>query len=70
MPTIAHSPFRFSSRTHQSLTKWILGAILVAVVAAALAVALIGSGGSPVDPSGDAPQGAPEAQAPLGGALP
>ena len=66
MPTIAHSPFRFSSRTPQRLTMWILGAILVAVVAATLAVALIGSGGSPADPGADAPQ----AQAPLGGALP
>jgi hypothetical protein len=70
MPTIAQLPSRVSSLTSQRLTMWILGAILVAVVATTLAVSLIGSGGSPVGPSADAPQGAPQAQTPLGGALP
>jgi hypothetical protein len=70
MPTIAHSPFRFSSRTHQRLTMWILGAVLVAVVATALALSLTGSGGGQTDLGSDAPPAAPQAQTPLGKALP
>jgi hypothetical protein len=70
MPTIAHSPSRLLGRTPQRLTMWILGAILVAVVATALALSLTGSGGGQTDRSADAPPAAAQAQRPLGGALP
>ena len=70
MPTIAHSPSRLVPRAPQGLTRWILGAILVAVVFTALVLSLTGSGGGQTDRSGDAPPAAPQAPTPLGGALP
>ena len=42
MPTIAHRPFRLPGRTPHRLTMWLLGAVLVAVVATTLALSLIG----------------------------
>ena len=49
---------------------WLLGAILVAVVAATLAVSLIGSGDRQTVPSADARQAAPQAPTPFSGAHP
>ena len=70
MQTLAHRPIRFLGRAHHTLTMWLLGAIAVAIVATALALTLSGSGGQPTAPSADAPQAAPQAPTPLGGALP
>jgi hypothetical protein len=68
MPTIAHRPSQILGRAPHRLTMWILGAILVALVATALALSLSASGGQQAAPSADAPQAAPEAPTPFGGA--
>ena len=68
MPTIAHRPSQLVGRAPHSLTMWILGAVLVAVVATMLALSLSGSGGQQTDPSTGAPQAAPQAPTPFGGA--
>ena len=70
MPTIAHRPLRLPVRASRRLTIWLLGAILVVAVAAALAVSLIGSDAGQADTGGDAPPAAQQAPAPLGGSLP
>jgi len=49
---------------------WLLGAILVAVVATTLAVSLIGSGGQQTDQPVNSQQAAPQAATPFGGAHP
>jgi hypothetical protein len=49
---------------------WLLGAILVAVVAITLAVSLIGSGGQPTDQPVNAQQATPQTPTPFGGAHP
>jgi hypothetical protein len=49
---------------------WLLGAVLVAAVAITLALSLIGSGSQQTDRAVDAPQAAPEAPTPFGGAHP
>jgi len=49
---------------------WLLGVVLVAAVAAALTLALIGSGEQQADRSFDAAQPAAQEATPLGGALP
>jgi len=49
---------------------WLLGLVLVAAVAAALALALIGSGEQQADRSFGAAQPAAQEATPLGGALP
>ena len=68
MPTIAHRPSQLVGRAPQRLTMWILGAVLVAAVATVLALSLSASGGQQTDPSADAPQAAPQAPTPFGGA--
>jgi hypothetical protein len=70
MQTLVHRPARFLGRAPQRLTMWLLGAVLVALVAATLALSLGGSGPQRTDPSADGPHGAPQAQAPLGRPLP
>ena len=69
MPTIAHGPFSLGSGPHR-LTMWLLGAVLVAVVATALALSLSGSGGQQTDQPVNADQAAPQAPTPFGGAHP
>jgi hypothetical protein len=70
MQTLAHRPARLLGRAPHRITMWLLGAVLVAVVATALALSLSGAGGQPTAPSGDAPQAGPQAPTPLGGSLP
>jgi hypothetical protein len=70
MPTIAHRPFGLPGRTPHRLTMWLLGAVLVAVVAITLALSLIGSGDQQTVPNADASQAAPQAPPPFGGARP
>ena len=78
MPTIAHRPSRLVGQAPQTLTKWLVAAILVAVVATTLALTLIASGDQPSDPSAGATQAAPadptvpvpSASPPLGGPRP
>ncbi len=69
MPTIAHRPFRLPGRTLPRRTMWLLGAVLVAAVAATLALALIGSG-QQTDQPVNSQQAAPQAPTPFGGAHP
>ncbi len=68
MPTVAHHPLRLPSRAPHRLTVWLLGAVLVAAVATALAVSLIGSGGQQVDQPVKEQQAAPQTPTPFGGA--
>ncbi len=75
MPTIAHRPSRLVGQAPRKLTKWLVAAILVAVVATTLALSLIGSGDQQTDPSAGAAQAAPQVPVPsisppLGGARP
>jgi hypothetical protein len=63
MPTIALRPSRLVGEPHR-LAKWLVAAILVAVVATTLAVSLIGSGDERADPSAGATQAAPEVPTP------
>ena len=70
MPTIAHRPMRLPGRPSNRVTMWLLGAILVAVVAITLAVSLIGSGGQQTDQPVNSQQAAPQGPAPFGGAHP
>ena len=70
MPTIAHRPSQLLGRAPHRLTMWILGAILVAVVATTLALSLSGGGSGQTDRSADAPQAAPQPATQWGGARP
>jgi hypothetical protein len=70
MPTIAHRPFRLPGRTPHRLTMWLLGAVLVAFVAIALALSLTGSGDQQTPAGVDAPQAAPQEPTQWGGARP
>ena len=70
MPTIAHRPFRLPSRGAHRLTLWLLGAVLVAVVATTLALSLVGSGGEQTQAPVSEQQAAPQAPTPFGGAHP
>jgi hypothetical protein len=70
MPTIAHRPFRLPGRTPHRLTMWLLGAVLVAVVAITLALSLIGSSDQQTPAGVDAPQAAPQEPTQWGGARP
>ena len=70
MPTITHHAFRLPGRTPHRLTMWLLGALLVAAVATALALSLIGSGGQQTDQPVNSQQAAPQAPTPFGGAHP
>ena len=49
---------------------WLLGAVLVAAVATALALSLFGSGGQQTDQPVNSQQAAPQAPTPFGGAHP
>jgi hypothetical protein len=77
MPTIALRPSRLVGQPHR-VTKWLVAAILVAVVAATLALSLSGSGDEQTVPSAGATQAAPagpadpvpSASPPLGGPRP
>jgi hypothetical protein len=68
MQTLVDRPSRLLGRAPHRLTLWLLGAVLVAIVAAALAVSLIGSGDQQTAPSTNAAQAAPQAPTPFGGA--
>ena len=70
MQTVAHKAPRLPDWAHNRVTMWLLGAVLVAAIAATLAVALIGSGDQQADPGAGASQPAAQDAAPLGGALP
>jgi hypothetical protein len=70
MPTSAHRPSQLLGRAPHRLTMWILGAILVAVVATVLVLSLTGSDAVQTDPSADAPQAAPQPPTQWGGARP
>ena len=70
MPTIAHRPFRLPGRTPHSLALWLLGTVLVAAVATALALSLIGSGTQQTDQPVNPEQAAPQGPTPFGGAHP
>jgi hypothetical protein len=70
MPTIAHRPSQLLGRAPHRLTMWVLGAILVAVVATALVLSLTGSDPVQTDPSADAPQAAPQPPTQWGGSRP
>jgi hypothetical protein len=70
MPTIAHRPLRLPGRTPHRLTMWVLGAVLVAVVATTLALALVGSGDQQTGQPVNGQQAAPQAPTPFGGAHP
>ena len=70
MQTVAHRASRLPAWAHQRTTMWLLGLVLVAAVAAALALALIGSGEQQADRSFGAAQPAAQEATPLGGALP
>jgi hypothetical protein len=68
MQTLTYRPSRLLGRAPHRLTLWLLGAVLVAVVATTLALSLSASGGQQTDRSADAPQAAPQAPTPFGGA--
>ena len=78
MPTIALRPSRLVGQAPNKVTKWLVAAILVAVVATTLALSLIGSGDEQTAPSVGATQAAPadpanpvpSASPPLGGPRP
>jgi hypothetical protein len=70
MPTIAHRSTRLPVGPHRKLTIWLVSALLVAAVAVALAVSLIGSGGQATDPGPDAGQPAQQGPTPFSGAHP
>ena len=70
MQTVAHRAPRLPRWAHNRVTIWLLGAVLLAAVAAVLAVALIGSGDQQADPGAGASQPAAQDAAPLGGAIP
>jgi hypothetical protein len=69
-PTIANRPLRLPGRPSNRVTTWLLGAILVAVVATTLAVSIIGSGGQQTDQPVNSQQAAPQGPTPFGGAHP
>ena len=64
MPTVAHRPSRLVGQAPQTLTKWLVAAILVAVVATALALSLIGSSDQQAGSNAGAAQAAPEIPTP------
>jgi hypothetical protein len=78
MPTIAHRPSRPVGQAPQKLAKWLVAAILVAIVATTLALSLTGSTdqqsapstgathAAPADPTDPVPSTSP----PLGGPRP
>jgi hypothetical protein len=70
MPTIAHRPSQLLDRAPHRLTMWVVGAILVAVVAIVLALSLGGSDPVQTDPSAAASQAAPQPPTQWGGARP
>ena len=70
MPTIAHRPTRLPARAHSRLTIWLLGAVLVAAVAIALALSLDGSGAQQANPAGDGAQAPAHEATQWGGARP
>jgi hypothetical protein len=70
MPSIAHRPPRLMRRAPQRLTMWLVGALLVAAVAATLALSLSGGGSGPTDRSADAPPAAQQPPTQWGGARP
>lgn len=70
MQTVASRAPRLPRPAHNRVTIWLLGAVLVAAVATALAVALIGSGDQQADPGVGASQPTAQEATPLGRALP
>jgi hypothetical protein len=70
MPTIAHRPSGLLGRAPRRLTTWLIGAVLVAAIAAALALSLGGSSVEQTGASADSPQAAPQAATPFSGARP
>jgi hypothetical protein len=70
MATVAHRTPRLAARSHRGVSMWLLGAILVAAVATALALALIGSGDPQTDRGGEAAQPSHQAPVPLAGPRP
>ena len=78
MPSIALRPSRLVGEAPHKLAKWLVAAILVAIVATTLALSLTGSTDQQTAPSGGATQAAPadpanpvpSASPPLGGPRP
>jgi hypothetical protein len=70
MQTVAHRTPRLPAWAHRKIAIWLLGAVLLAAVATALALALIGSGDQRADPGVQASQPTSQDAAPLGGPLP
>jgi hypothetical protein len=62
MPTIAHRITRLPGQAQHRLTMWLLGAVLLAAVAIALALALDGPGAQ--QPDRAAEEASPPAQEP------
>jgi hypothetical protein len=70
MPTIAHRPSGLLGRAPRRLTAWLIGAVLVAAIAAALALSLSGSSVEQTERSAGSPQATPQGPTPFGGAHP
>jgi len=70
MQTVAHNATRLPRWTHNGLTIWLLGAVLVAAVATILVLSLVGSDDSQADRGGGAPQPSQQAPVPIGGPRP
>jgi len=70
MPTIAHRPSGLLGRAPRRLTTWLIGAVLVAALAAALALSLTGSGVEQTEGPAGSSQATPQAPTPFGGAHP
>jgi hypothetical protein len=70
MQTVAHRAPRLPRWTHNRVTIWLLGAVLVAAVATILVLALVGSDDTQADRGGGASQPSQQAPAPLGGPRP
>jgi hypothetical protein len=70
MSTVAQRPAKLPARAQHRVAVWLLGAVLVAVIATTLALALIGSGAEQNDRGVEASQPAPQGPTTFGGARP
>lgn len=70
MQTVAHRAPRLPHWAHNGVTIWLLGAVVLAVVATILVLSFVGSDDPQADRSGGASQPSQQTPAPIGGPRP